>query len=146
MKISNLPDNLRHDDRSLIELARCLLRVGLLHEAGRDSPHPEGPRILWLPEGSRVADIGCGAGETLEHLEGAAIYRPVGLDYSEALLEEAIPRLGSSRSFGAGRKPFLLGTLFSMPSSASACFRSSKTIRRRSGNAHGSCAKEGFSY
>ena len=50
-----------------------------------------------LPEGSRVADIGCGAGETLEHLEGAAIYRPVGLDYSEALLEEAIPRLGSSR-------------------------------------------------
>ncbi len=50
-----------------------------------------------LPEGSRVADIGCGAGETLEHLERAAVYRPVGLDYSTALLEEAVPRLGSSR-------------------------------------------------
>jgi len=44
-----------------------------------------------LPEGSRVADIGCGAGETLEHLEGAAVYRPVGLDYSQALLDRSGP-------------------------------------------------------
>jgi arsenite methyltransferase len=50
-----------------------------------------------LAEGAQVADIGCGAGETLELLEGAAIYRPVGLDHSTALLEKAVPRLGSSR-------------------------------------------------
>jgi arsenite methyltransferase len=50
-----------------------------------------------LPEGSRVADIGCGAGGTLEHLERAAIHRPVGLDCSMALLEEAGPRLGSAQ-------------------------------------------------
>ena len=50
-----------------------------------------------LPPGSRVADIGCGGGETLEHLERTGVYRSVGLDYSEPLLGEAVPRLGSGR-------------------------------------------------
>ena len=53
--------------------------------------------VCSLPPGSRVADIGCGAGGTLEHLERAGVYRSVGLDYSETLLGEAIPRLGSGR-------------------------------------------------
>jgi arsenite methyltransferase len=47
-----------------------------------------------LPPGSRVADIGCGAGGTIEHLQRAGVYHSVGLDYSEALLGEAVPRLG----------------------------------------------------
>ncbi len=50
-----------------------------------------------LHPGSRVADIGCGGGETLEHLERTGVYRSVGLDYSEPLLGEAVPRLGSGR-------------------------------------------------
>ena len=49
-----------------------------------------------LPE-FRVADIGCGAGETLEYLERSGVYSSVGLDYSETLLGEAIPRLVSGR-------------------------------------------------
>jgi arsenite methyltransferase len=53
--------------------------------------------ICSLPPGSRVADIGCGAGGSLEHLEQTGIYRSVGLDYSEPLLGEAVPRLGSGR-------------------------------------------------
>ncbi len=50
-----------------------------------------------LPPGSRVADIGCGGGETLEHLERTGVYRPVGLDCSEPLLGEVVPRLESGR-------------------------------------------------
>jgi SAM-dependent methyltransferase len=50
-----------------------------------------------LPANSRVADIGCGAGGTLEHLERTGVYRSVGLDYSETLLAEAIPRRASGR-------------------------------------------------
>jgi ubiquinone/menaquinone biosynthesis C-methylase UbiE len=53
--------------------------------------------VCGLPPGSRVADIGCGGGGTLEHLERTGVYRPVGLDYSELLLGEAVPRLGSGR-------------------------------------------------
>lgn len=53
--------------------------------------------VCGLPPGARVADIGCGGGGTLEHLERTGVYRSVGLDYSEPLLGEAVPRLGSGR-------------------------------------------------
>jgi SAM-dependent methyltransferase len=53
--------------------------------------------VCGLPPGARVADIGCGAEETLEHLERAGIVRSVGLDHSETLLGEATPRLRSGR-------------------------------------------------
>jgi SAM-dependent methyltransferase len=65
-----------------------------------------------LPPGSRVADIGCGGGGTLEHLERTGIYRSVGLDCSEPLLGEAVPRLGSGRFVRglAERLPFKKGS------------------------------------
>jgi SAM-dependent methyltransferase len=47
--------------------------------------------ICSLPPGSRIADIGCGVGGTLEHLERTGIYRSVGLDHSEVLLGEGVP-------------------------------------------------------
>jgi arsenite methyltransferase len=53
--------------------------------------------ICSLPPGSYVADIGCGAGGTLEYLEQTGIYRSVGLDCSETLLAEATPKLVSGR-------------------------------------------------
>jgi arsenite methyltransferase len=53
--------------------------------------------VCSLSPGSCIADIGCGAGGTLEHLERTGVYRPVGLDYSETLLGEAVPRLVSGR-------------------------------------------------
>jgi ubiquinone/menaquinone biosynthesis C-methylase UbiE len=46
-----------------------------------------------LHSGSRVADIGCGVGGTMEHLERTGVYHAVGLDHSEMLLGEAIPLL-----------------------------------------------------
>ena len=48
-----------------------------------------------LPRGSHVADIGCGAGGTLDYLERNGLCDAVGLDYSATLLKEAIPRLAS---------------------------------------------------
>jgi arsenite methyltransferase len=42
--------------------------------------------ICCLPSGSLVADIGCGAGGTLEYLRRLGDYRLVGLDRSETLL------------------------------------------------------------
>jgi SAM-dependent methyltransferase len=51
--------------------------------------------ICSLPPGSRIADIGCGAGGTLEHLERTGVYRLIGVDCSETLLGEAAPRLRS---------------------------------------------------
>jgi SAM-dependent methyltransferase len=53
--------------------------------------------VCGLPPGARIADIGCGAGGTLEHLEQTGVYWSVGLDYSETLLGEAVPRLASGR-------------------------------------------------
>jgi ubiquinone/menaquinone biosynthesis C-methylase UbiE len=53
--------------------------------------------ICSLPCGSRIADIGCGAGGTLEHLERTDVYHAVGLDHSEMLLGEAVPRLVRGR-------------------------------------------------
>jgi arsenite methyltransferase len=50
-----------------------------------------------LSPGSYLADIGCGVGGTLKNLERAGIFRLVGLDCSEVLLGEALPRLGSGR-------------------------------------------------
>jgi arsenite methyltransferase len=50
-----------------------------------------------LRSGSRVIDVGCGAGETLKLLEGAGVSRPVGLDPSERFLEEAHTRLESTQ-------------------------------------------------
>jgi arsenite methyltransferase len=46
-----------------------------------------------LPRGSFVADVGCGAGGSLRHIETAGLYRFAGLDPSQKLLEEAFPRL-----------------------------------------------------
>jgi arsenite methyltransferase len=51
--------------------------------------------ICGLPPGSLIADIGCGAGETLELLGKTGLYHAVGVDYSEILLQEATPRLVS---------------------------------------------------
>ena len=50
-----------------------------------------------LRPGSSVADIGCGIGGTLDHLEGLGAYRCVGLDYSDTLLRMAASRLKSSQ-------------------------------------------------
>jgi len=50
-----------------------------------------------LPRGSHVADIGCGAGGTLDYLERSGLCDAVGLDYSATLLKEAIPRFASMR-------------------------------------------------
>jgi SAM-dependent methyltransferase len=50
-----------------------------------------------LPPGARVADIGCGAGGTLGHLERAGLFRPVGLDCSETLLRVALAGLAPGR-------------------------------------------------
>ncbi len=61
--------------------------------------------VCRLPEGSRVADIGCGAGATLEHLESAGC-RPVGLDCSDTLLGEAARRSVAGRLVG-GRAEYL---------------------------------------
>ncbi|MDD5177557.1 MAG: methyltransferase domain-containing protein [Sterolibacterium sp.] len=46
-----------------------------------------------IPPGSRIADIGCGAGGTLEYLERTGDYSLVGLDCSESLLRNATTRL-----------------------------------------------------
>lgn len=65
-----------------------------------------------LPAGSLVADIGCGAGGTLQHLERSGFHRLVGLDHSETLLSEAAARLETAR-FIQGRAetiPFRDGT------------------------------------
>ncbi len=50
-----------------------------------------------LPPDSRIADIGCGAGGTLEHIHRTRPYRSVGLDPSAALVGKAAPRLPSGR-------------------------------------------------
>jgi arsenite methyltransferase len=53
--------------------------------------------ICNLPSGSRVVDVGCGAGGTLECLKRTGLHGAVGLDYSETLLKEAALRLASPR-------------------------------------------------
>jgi len=53
--------------------------------------------ICDLPAGALVADIGCGAGGTLQHLERSGHYRLVGLDHAETLLGEAATRLETAR-------------------------------------------------
>src|SRR5271157_1332633 len=53
-----------------------------------------------LAPGAHVADIGCGAGGTLEHLERAGVFSPVGLDCSETLLREALHRVTEGRLAG----------------------------------------------
>ncbi len=50
-----------------------------------------------LPAGSLIADVGCGAGGTLQHLERVGHHRLVGFDYSERLLKEAAAYLESAR-------------------------------------------------
>lgn len=64
--------------------------------------------ICNLPPGSRVADIGCGAGGTLEYLERTGHYHAVGLDSSDALLGESVSRLTTARLVqgSAGYLPF----------------------------------------
>ena len=53
-------------------------------------------QLCRLPPGARIADIGCGAGGSLEYLEQTDDYTLVGLDCSESLLRSAIPRLKKS--------------------------------------------------
>jgi ubiquinone/menaquinone biosynthesis C-methylase UbiE len=54
-------------------------------------------QVCALPAGSLVADIGCGTGGTLHHLEQSGRYRLVGVDRSEELLAEAAKRLQGAR-------------------------------------------------
>lgn len=49
-----------------------------------------------LPAGARVADIGCGAGATLEHLKSSGMHA-VGLDCSDTLLGDAARRSVAGR-------------------------------------------------
>jgi ubiquinone/menaquinone biosynthesis C-methylase UbiE len=63
--------------------------------------------ICRLPSGSRIADIGCGTGGTLDHLERTGVYRSVGLDYSEVLLKEAVSLLESGQRLVRGRAEIL---------------------------------------
>jgi arsenite methyltransferase len=66
-----------------------------------------------LLPGSHIADVGCGAGGTLENLELTGIYRLVGLDHSDKLLGEAASRLtsGSLIRGQAETLPFKQGSL-----------------------------------
>jgi len=50
-----------------------------------------------LPAGSLVADVGCGAGGTLQYLEESGHFKLVGIDPSENLLAEAGSRLATAR-------------------------------------------------
>ncbi|ABB32035.1 Methyltransferase type 11 [Geobacter metallireducens RCH3] len=50
-----------------------------------------------LSADSLIADVGCGAGGTLYHLEQIGFRRLVGLDPSETLLGDAAPRLETAR-------------------------------------------------
>ncbi len=82
----------------------CSLDWPEVHRIGGPCIRPGGPAlteralgICSLPPGSLVADIGCGAGGSPEHLQRTGVHRSVGLDYSETLLAEAVPRLGSGR-------------------------------------------------
>ena len=58
--------------------------------------------ICSLPSRSRIADIGCGVGGTLEHLERTGIYCSVGLDHSEVLLGEAVPLVVAAKRLVRG--------------------------------------------
>ncbi len=62
--------------------------------------------ICKLSPGSYIADIGCGTGGTLEHLRRTGIHRTVGLDYSDALIGEAVSRLTKAH-FVRGRAEIL---------------------------------------
>ena len=48
-----------------------------------------GVSLCGIPEGSLVLDAGCGAGATVEYLKERYGLKPLGLDLSELLLEEA---------------------------------------------------------
>lgn len=56
-----------------------------------------GLRVCRLPADALIADIGCGAGGTLQHLERSGHYRLLGVDQSEELLAEAAKRLQTAR-------------------------------------------------
>ncbi len=53
--------------------------------------------ICSLSDGSSVADIGCGTGGTLTHLERSGIHRLVGIDLSGDMLLEALPQMISGQ-------------------------------------------------
>ncbi|WP_235840216.1 DVU_1556 family methyltransferase [Citrifermentans pelophilum] len=75
-----------------------------IHDAVGQCLRPGGPlltdralEVCNLPAGSVVADIGCGAGETLQHLERSRLFRLVGVDASLTLLAVAATRLETAR-------------------------------------------------
>jgi len=53
--------------------------------------------ICTLPPGSFVADIGCGAGGTLEYLQRYGLHQLVGIDPSDDMLLEALPQTSSGQ-------------------------------------------------
>lgn len=53
--------------------------------------------VCGLLPGSRIVDIGCGEGGTLEYLAGCRDHNAAGLDCSETLLRQAASRLPSQR-------------------------------------------------
>lgn len=63
---------------------------------------------LALPEGSRVLDVGCGAGATLRLIQDLGL-RPVGVDYSAALATEA-GAIGATAAGDAERLPLRSAT------------------------------------
>ena len=91
-----------------------------------------------LAPGAHVADIGCGAGGTLEHLERAGAFRTVGVDCSETLLREALPRLAEGRLAGGLAEALPFKAAASTPSSASASFPLSVKGRLPSASSAGS--------
>ncbi|ACH39625.1 MAG: hypothetical protein ACD_55C00088G0003 [uncultured bacterium] len=75
-----------------------------IHDAVGTCLRPGGPalteralEVCDLPAGSLVADIGCGAGGTLLHLERTRFFRLVGVDASAPLLAVAAARLETAR-------------------------------------------------
>lgn len=75
-----------------------------IHDAVGPCLRPGGPvlteralEVCDLPAGSLIADIGCGAGGTLLHLERTRFFRLVGVDASAPLLAVAAARLETAR-------------------------------------------------
>ncbi len=97
MKTSSLPGDMMNDTAcNWSEIGRI---VGPCIRPGGPVLTERALEICSLPPGSLVADVGCGAGGTLEYLERTGLYHLVGIDPSETLLREASSRLETARLF-----------------------------------------------